>query len=63
MTYHNCSCVASSLNIQTNDTDAMVSAGRCDDDCTKLYILAPCMFISMILVLNTVTPNSMAILR
>jgi hypothetical protein len=41
----------------------MVSAGRCDDGCTKLYILAPCMFISMILVLNTVTPNSMAVLR
>lgn len=63
MTYHNCSCVASSLNVQTNHADAMVSAGRCDDGCTKLYILAPCMFISMILVLNTVTPNSMALLR
>ncbi|XP_076099372.1 solute carrier organic anion transporter family member 4A1-like isoform X2 [Mytilus galloprovincialis] len=63
MTYHNCSCVAASLNIPTDHANAMVSAGRCEDGCDKLYIVAPLMFISMICVLTTVTPNSMALMR
>ncbi|XP_052106029.1 solute carrier organic anion transporter family member 4A1-like [Mytilus californianus] len=63
MTYHNCSCVAASLNIPTDHANAMVSAGRCEDGCDKLYIVAPLMFISMICVLTSVTPNSMAVMR
>ncbi|XP_053394357.1 solute carrier organic anion transporter family member 4A1-like isoform X2 [Mercenaria mercenaria] len=60
--YTNCSCVAQSLgSAVTIDTKA--SPGRCDDGCTKVNILAPCLFIMMISVLTATTPSSMATLR
>ncbi|XP_022333584.2 solute carrier organic anion transporter family member 4A1-like [Crassostrea virginica] len=53
-TYHNCSCIAGS---------GTARPGRCEDSCTQLGILAPCMFIAMLCVLTAVTPTSMVTLR
>ncbi|XP_048736625.2 solute carrier organic anion transporter family member 4A1-like [Ostrea edulis] len=53
-TYYNCSCIAGA---------ATARPGRCEDNCTQLKILAPCMFIAMVAVLTAVTPTSMATMR
>lgn len=57
--YTNCSCVTS----RTNDSSKTATMGRCDDGCTNIKILAPCLFIMMIAVLTATTPSSMATLR
>lgn len=52
--YHNCSCVGGA---------ATAKQGRCEDNCSQLNILAPCMFLAMLLVLTAVTPTSMVTMR
>lgn len=59
--YGNCTCVASQLNISVTDAQALL--GRCEDNCTNLNIVAPCMYIALLVILLSVTPNSMATLR
>lgn len=60
--YTNCSCVAQGLGtVPSLETKA--SPGRCDDGCTNVKILAPCLFIMLISVLTATTPSSMATLR
>ncbi|XP_061173895.1 solute carrier organic anion transporter family member 4A1-like [Saccostrea echinata] len=53
-TYANCSCVSGT---------ATARPGRCEDNCTQLTILAPCMFIALLAVLTAATPTSMATMR
>ncbi|XP_052106028.1 solute carrier organic anion transporter family member 4A1-like [Mytilus californianus] len=57
----NCSCIAQNLNISQANAGAFY--GRCDDNCDKLYYVAPCIFLAIIFVLISTTPNSMCIMR
>lgn len=59
--YSNCSCVASNLNI--DQSEGVAFYGRCEDNCNKLSFVAPCIFIAVILVLTSTTPNSMCVMR
>ncbi|XP_033734181.1 solute carrier organic anion transporter family member 4A1-like isoform X2 [Pecten maximus] len=61
--YGNCSCVANRLNVSVTDADAVAVLGRCEDNCTNLKIVAPCLYIALLVILLSVTPTSMATLR
>ncbi|XP_033736434.1 solute carrier organic anion transporter family member 4A1-like [Pecten maximus] len=61
--YGNCSCVANRLNVSVTDADAVAVLGRCEDNCTNLKIVAPCLYIALLVILISVTPTSMATLR
>ncbi|OWF46446.1 solute carrier organic anion transporter family member 4A1-like [Mizuhopecten yessoensis] len=61
--YGNCSCVASRLNVPVTDENAVAILGRCEDNCTNLNILAPCLYVALLTILLSVTPTSMATLR
>ncbi|KAK3092473.1 hypothetical protein FSP39_003277 [Pinctada imbricata] len=62
-TYGNCSCIASRLNVPITHSSASAKSGRCEYECSKLEILAPCLFFAMVSVLTAVTPSSMSTLR
>ncbi|XP_060063072.1 solute carrier organic anion transporter family member 4A1-like [Ylistrum balloti] len=62
-TFGNCSCVASRLNVSVTDANAAVVLGRCDDNCTNLQIVVPCMYLALLVILLSVTPTSMVTLR
>ncbi|KAK3092693.1 hypothetical protein FSP39_005930, partial [Pinctada imbricata] len=61
--YGNCSCVAGGINTTRTILSSSAVSGKCQYDCTNLYVWAPCLFLANIILLTSVTPSSMATLR